>query len=85
MTWRHKLGPKLTVGAGLRAYNTDFLKPVVRNDWIVTPSVVASYAVNRHLSGEISYLYDDAFSLVPNTSGREYTRNAVAVGVKYSF
>jgi hypothetical protein len=85
MTWRHKLGQKLTVGAGLRAYNTDFLKPVVRNDWIVTPSVVASYAVNRHLSGEISYLYDDAFSLVPNTSGREYTRNAVAVGAKYSF
>jgi hypothetical protein len=82
--WRHKLGDKFTVGVGLRAYNTDFLKPVDRNDWIVTPSLVASYAFNHHFSGELSYLFDDAFSLVPNTQGREYTRNLVALGLKFS-
>jgi hypothetical protein len=83
--WRHKLVEKLTLGAGLRAYNTDFLKPTARNDWIVTPNVVASYAFNRHLSGELSYLYNDAFSLVPNTQGREYTRSMGSLGVKYTF
>ena len=84
-TWRHKFGEKLTLGAGLRAYNTDFRKPVERNDWIVTPNIVASYAFNRHLNSEVSYLYDDAFSLVTNTQGREYTRSMASLGVKYTF
>jgi hypothetical protein len=84
-TWRHNLSGKLTVGLGLRAYNTDFLNPVIRNDWIITPNAVMSYNFNRHFSGEISYLFDDAFSLVPNTPGREYTRQLVAAGLKYGF
>lgn len=84
MSWRHKFGDKLTIGLGLRAYNTDFLVPVIRNDWILTPSIVASYAFNHHFSGELSYLYDDAYSLVLNTQGREYTRNLMALGLKYS-
>jgi hypothetical protein len=84
LNWRHKLGGKLTVGVGLRAYNTDFLKPTERNDWIVSPSLLAAYAFNRHFSGEVSYLFDDAFSLMPNTQGREYTRNLVALGLKYA-
>ena len=82
--WRHKLGAKLTLGLGLRAYNTDFLKPVDRNDWIVTPSVVAAYAFHRRFGVEVSYLFDDAFSLVPNTQGREYTRQLATLGLKYS-
>lgn len=85
LTWRHKFGNKLNVGLGLRAYNTDFLIPTMRNDWIVTPNLVVSYAFNRHLSAEVSYLYDDAFSLVPNTQGREYRRDLAALGAKYSF
>jgi hypothetical protein len=84
-TWRHKFSQHLTVGAGLRAYNTDFLKPTTRNDWITTPNVVASYSFNRHLSAETSWLFDKAFSLVPNTQGREYTRNAGTLGIKYLF
>ena len=84
-TWRHKFTQRLTIGAGLRAYNTDFLKPTARNDWIITPSVVGSYTFNRHLVVEASWLFDHAFSLVPNTDGREYTRNAVSLGAKYSF
>lgn len=83
--WRHKCNQHLTVGTGLRAYNTDFLKPTMRNDWILTPNVVVSYALNTHASTEASWLLDDAFSLVPNTQGREYTRNAVTLGIKYVF
>ena len=85
LTWRHKFGERATVGLGLRAYNTDFLKPVNRNDWIVTPSILGAYTFGRHLSAEISYVYDDAFSLVPNTQGREYIRNLASLGIKYSF
>ena len=85
MSWRHKFAQRLTVGIGCRTYNTDFLKPTQRNDWILTPNVVASYAFNSHLSSEASYLFDEAFSLVPNTQGREYTRNMGSIGVKYAF
>jgi hypothetical protein len=85
MNWRHRFGEKLSVGVGVRAYNTEFLKPANRDDWIVTPSVVAAYTFNRHLSAEVSWLFDDAFSLVQDTEGREYTRNAVSLGVKYAF
>jgi hypothetical protein len=84
-TWRHKVGDKLVLGLGLRAYNTDFIKPVLRNDWIITPSAVASYSFNPRLNAEVSYLFDDAESLISNTPGREYTHHLVALGLRYIF
>jgi len=83
-TWRHKFSQKFTIGAGLRAYNTDFLKPTARNDWIITPSLIASYTLNRHLGIEAYWLYDDDFSLIANTQGRDYSRNAISIGAKFS-
>jgi hypothetical protein len=86
LTWRHKLTDALTIGAGFRGYNTDFVRPTAsRNDWILTTSALVSYAFNQHLSAEASYLYDSATSEVPNTPGREYTRNFFALGVRYIF
>jgi hypothetical protein len=86
LTWRHKLTDKLTVGAGVHAYNTDFIKPSAdRNDWIITGSAVASYAFSKQFSAELSYLYDSAESEVADTPGREYTRNCVSLGLKYVF
>jgi hypothetical protein len=85
MTWRHKLTDKLTLGAGVRGYNTDFRFPTLRNDWIVSPSGVISYSFTERFSGELSYVYDDAMSEIPDTRGREYTHNLVALGLRYVF
>lgn len=91
LTWRHKFTDKLTFGAGFTFYVGDWQAPVDRDDWILTPSAVASYALNSHLTGELAWSYDWADSRVPNSpsapyaSGRDYTRNLVSVALKYAF
>jgi hypothetical protein len=87
LAWRHKLTDKLTIGAGVHGYNTDFIKPsATRNDWILTGSAVASYAFTKQLSTELSYLYDSAMNEeAENYPAREYSRQCVSLGVKYSF
>lgn len=85
VNWLRKLTDKLTVGLGGRAYQTHFLKPAVRNDWIYTGNVLASYAFTKQFSGEISYAYDDARSEISSKPGREYTRHVGAIGLKYVF
>jgi hypothetical protein len=87
LAWRHKLTDKLTVGAGVHGYNTDIINPsAVRNDWILTSSGVVSYAFTKQLSTELSYLYDSAMNEeAAYYPGREYSRQCVSLGVKYSF
>jgi len=87
LAWRHKLTDKLTIGAGVHGYNTDFIKPsLTRNDWILTGSAVASYAFTKQLSTELSYLYDSAMNEESAYyPAREYSRQCVSLGVKYSF
>ncbi len=82
---RHKLSEKFTVGCGVRGYNTDFLEPVLRQDWIVSANGLVSYTFNKNLNAEVSYAYESGMSDVPDTSGREYTRSLFALGVKYVF
>jgi hypothetical protein len=91
LTWRHKFTAKFTAGAGLTFYIGDWQAPVSREDWILTPSVMASYAFNPHLMGEIAWSYDSAESQVstspraPYSKGRDFTRNLVSLGLKYTF
>lgn len=85
IAWRHQLDQRFTVGTGFRAYGGEWLSPVRRDDWIYTASALLNYVHNQHLSGELSYGYDWSESRVPNTSGREYTRHLVALGMKYAF
>jgi hypothetical protein len=47
VSWRHRIQEKLTLGIGGRAYNTDFLGPVNRNDWVLSPPVLANYAFSK--------------------------------------
>jgi hypothetical protein len=83
--WRHRVDEKLIIGLGGRAYNTDFLDPVKRNDWVLSPHVLANYTFSKSLSAELSYVYEEGISRVPDTAGREYSRHVVAMGLKYVF
>jgi len=91
LTWRHRFTDKFTAGAGFTFYIGDWQAPVQREDWILTPSVMASYAFNAHLTAEIGWSYDSAESQVPPgpsapyAKGRDFTRNLVSLALKYTF
>ena len=83
--WRHAFGAKFTAAAGFRAYGGVWEPPVMRKDWIFTPTVSLAYKPNAHWSADLAYSYDWVDSLVPNTAGREFTRNLLSLGIKYVF
>lgn len=85
LSWKHKFDATWTVGLGGRAYNTDFLTPVVRNDWILSASVFVNYTLNARWNAEVSYGYEDGLTRTANASGREYERHLIALGIKYIF
>ena len=90
LVWRHKFSDKFTVGAGMTLYIGDWQDPVLRDDWIYTPSLMASYAFSPNLTVDASWSYDNAVNQVTSTptnyaNGREYTRNLVAASLKYTF
>ena len=83
--YRHKFCDRFTAGAGFKIYGGDWQAPVNREDWIFTPSAILIYTHDKHFSGELAYSYDWVDSQVPNTSGREFTRHLVSLGLKYTF
>ena len=90
LVWRHKFSDKFTVGAGMTLYIGDWQDPVLRDDWIYTPSLMASYAFSPNLTVDASWSYDNAVNQVTSTptnyaNGREFTRNLVAASLKYTF
>lgn len=92
LSWRHRFNDRFTAGAGLTLYIGDWQAPVHREDWIITPNAIASYAFNRHLSAEASYSYDAVENRVPTSApgatyaeGREFTRQMASLAIKYSF
>lgn len=84
LSYKHSFGPKFTLSAGFKAQQGLWSLPVLRNDWIYTPTGVLSYTYNRHLSAELSYLHDFTKSEIPNTAGREYTRNLASLAVRWT-
>ena len=89
ITWeiscKHQFNSRWTASGGFRAYGGSWLAPVVRDDWIYTPSATLACTVDKHWSGELGYTYDWAESGVPNTSGREFTRHLGSISLKYAF
>ena len=78
--------------AGFTLYIGDWQDPAMRDDWIYTPSLSVTYAFNKHLTTEFAYSHDDAESYTPNDKiaggsgcGREFTRNLISLGIKYTF
>ena len=84
LSWRHRLNDHWTVGAGGRAYNTDFLYPVRRNDWVLSANGLLNFALTRKFSVEASYVFEDGETQDPGASGREYQRHLLALGLKYA-
>ena len=84
-TYRHKFNDRFSAGAGFKIGGADWQPPVVRDDWVYTPSATLVYTHDQHLSAELAYSYDWADSELPNTNAREFTRNLVSLGLKYSF
>lgn len=93
LNWRHKFSDKFTAGAGFMLFIGKWQAPVVRDDWIYTPSMMVSYAFTPHLTVEASWSYDYAVNQeepVAGTQtayadGREYTRNLFSITWKYVF
>jgi len=92
LTWRHKFGDKFTAGVGYTLYIGDWQGPVNREDWIHTPSAMASYGFSAHLTAEAAWSHDMARNQVPTTAagatyadGRQFTRNLVSLALKYTF
>ena len=93
LSWRHQCSAKLTVGAGFTVYNGLWELPVLRNDWIYTPSLMASYAFSPNLIAELSWSHDSAVNREPPVAGtatqyaegREFERNLTSLSLKYVF
>ena len=85
VSWRHAFNQQFSAVAGFRAYGGEWVPPVMRDDWIFTPSIALAYKPGAHWNVDLAYSYDWVDSLVPNTAGREFTRNLVSLGLKYTF
>lgn len=83
LNWRHKFGDHLALGILGRAYNTEFLYPALRNDWVISSSATISWTFNKQLQAEASFTYEDGESTLPNTGARGYSREVVAIGIRY--
>lgn len=84
ISWKHRFGDRLVTTTGFKAYGGDWQAPVNREDWIMTPSATLSYTHDRNLGVDLSYSFDRAESRLPATAGREFKRQLVSLGVKYS-
>lgn len=93
LTWRHRFTDKFVAGAGLTLYIGDWQSPAKREDWIYTPSVLASYTFSPHLTADVMWSYDNAKNQVTPVAGtstqfadgREFTRNLISLTLKYTF
>jgi hypothetical protein len=82
LAWRRQYTKRLSGTAGFRIYGGDWCAPASRDDWIYTPAASLSYTFHKRLTAEVAYSHDRARSRIPNTQGRDFTRNLFSVGVK---
>lgn len=85
LSWKHQCTSKFTAAVGMKVYGGDWQAPVNREDWIYSPSVSIGYAFNKYFSADVAWSYDTVSSEVPNTDGREFTRNLVSISLKASY
>jgi hypothetical protein len=82
LAWRHTFSPRASAGVTLHAYNTDFLKPANRDDWLLTARLQGSYTIDDTWTVDASLLLERGDSTIPNMPGREYDRSVTALSVR---
>lgn len=85
VVWQHDICNHSGFKVGFRAYAGDWLDPVQREDWIYTASAGFDLTINKHLSAAVTYSYDWAESMIPNTEGRNFTRHLAGLSAAYKF
>lgn len=80
--WRRKLDDRFALAAGFKAYGGEWLPPVMRRDWIYTPSASLTFKRSEKLTMDIAWAWDRARSSIPDKQGREFTRHLVSLGLR---
>lgn len=82
LAWRHTFSPHASAGLTLHAYNTDFLKPACRDDWLWTARAQGSYALSDTWTVEASLLLERGDSAIAEMPGREYDRSVTSLSLR---
>jgi hypothetical protein len=84
-TLRHKLTRRLQASVTFAYGEYDFFAAFTRDDRQVIPEVRLDYTFNNHLSLGGWYVYENAWSVIPNTSDRNYTHSIVGLGFQATY
>lgn len=83
--WRHKLNESITIQTSVRGYRTEFLRPALRDDWVVSERLSVSVAITSAWSVDGIVAHEEGISRIDGMSGREYDRTAFSVSAKRIF
>jgi len=81
-TLRHQFSRRLEGAFSLAYVEYDFFAAFTRDDRKLIPELRLDYSFTRHFRMSGWYTYENAWSIIPNTSDRNYTRSVVGVGIK---
>lgn len=84
-TLDHKFNSHWSGALRLAYTEYDFFATFTRHDRRFIPQIRFNYALNQHLRFSAWYAYENAYSVLPNTSDRDYTRHVVGIGIKASY
>ncbi len=85
LAWRHTFSPHASGALVLHAYNTEFLRPAVRDDWVYTARLQGVLTLTEGWTLDASVVLEEGASDIPHLSGREYTRQAVSLALRTRF
>jgi hypothetical protein len=85
LNWLHRFGKKLSTRVNFRAYNTDFEKPALREDWVYYLTFSAGLELHKNVTLDLGFTREVGDSELPDTEGREYHRTLAFVGITCNF
>ena len=85
LAWRHTFTQRASGALVLHAYNTRFLRPALRDDWVHTARLQGTFAWTENWTLDASLLLEEGSSDVPRMAGREYIRQVVSLSLRTRF
>jgi len=82
LAWRHTFCARASAGVTLHAYNSDFLAPARRDDWLYTARLQGSYTIDDTWTVEASLVLERGDSTLREMPGREYDRSVTALSLR---